>query len=195
MSAAVRTAVLVDVDGVILQHPGSGTVPAWPDDMQREATVEVQDGPLLIRGRALWSTGVIDGLRRIEATPGVTMLWCTTWKERAREVLAPLIGIGADWPALDEIQRNPSGRWFNWWKATRAWEALGDFDRVVWMDDDIAAWSNVLTMQGRDGEWQWACEDRLWWVCPDTGIGLTPDDLLETQRFIAGRDPFGDGDD
>ena len=130
-----------------------------------------------------WSTCVVDGLRLIEQTPGVEMVWCTTWKHRAPTLLSPVIGLGAEWEYKDELITD-APRWFDWWKATRAFEALVDADRVVWIDDDIASWISMLKQFGRDDEWDWTLDEHICCISPRTSHALTPDDLDVIERFL-----------
>lgn len=177
------TLVLVDVDGVINAIQG-GDMEHWPADSWLSRTVHFPGTGLT--GTLTWSKAVIDGLRIVEQTPGVQMRWCTTWEGSAPEVLSPLVGIGANWP-FEAMPAVPDG-FTDWWKARAAQKALQDYDRVVWIDDDIAPWSNMLTLAGREEEWHWALSDRMWWVCPDTRLGLEPEHFEEIRRFMNGEE-------
>lgn len=185
----IRTAVLVDVDGVINAIPrgttaAGGLAECWPADTWRRANVwleDRQDG-----GDIHWSTGVIDGIRRIEHLQDVEMMWCTTWEHTAAKVLAPLVGIGERWPCLVPAEKSEQNHAsFDWWKATRAWEALQQHDQVVWIDDDIDAWVSTMEMLGRTDESKWLQGERILTVCPRTEQGLSPHDLDVIERFLA----------
>jgi len=177
-----RTVVLVDVDGVINAMPdGAGDLDHWPSDSWNRDFVYM---PVFAEALLItWSTAVIDGLRLIEQIPGVEMVWCTTWKHRAPKLLAPIIGLGAQWEYKDGLITH-APRWFDWWKATRALEALGEAERVVWIDDDIAAWTNTLTSLGRDDEWDWTLDERICCISPQTRHGLNPEDLDVIEGFL-----------
>ncbi|WP_062465484.1 hypothetical protein [Demequina maris] len=118
------------------------------------------------------------------------MRWCTTWGRRAPAVLGPAIGLGADWPALDD-----AGGAFavspGWWKAERAREALEDFAAVVWIDDFIDGWREARDEFDEPGP-RWWETDRLLMISPDSARGLEPAHLDAVERFVAAHVPPGD---
>ena len=173
--------VFVDVDGVINAMPDKADdLDHWPSDSWRRDFIYM---PAFAEALLItWSTAAIDGLRLLEQTPGVEMVWCTTWKHRAPELLAPIIGLGAQWEYKDELITN-APRWFDWWKATRVYEAVQERGRAVWIDDDIDAWTRMLRMGGRLDELDWL-DDRVLTVCPDTSTGLTAHELTTIEEFL-----------
>ncbi|WP_062312753.1 HAD domain-containing protein [Demequina rhizosphaerae] len=169
-------AVLLDVDGVVSPFPSTPANRAhWPADSWRcflfGGVYEVE-----------WSSALVDRLRAIAATPGVAMRWCTTWQDRAPEVLGREIGLGTDWPWLED-----SGGAFavspGWWKAQRAREALEEFGAVVWVDDFIQGWLEAREELDEPGPRWWDTE-RLLMISPDSERGLEPAHLDATDRFI-----------
>jgi hypothetical protein len=174
--------VFVDFDGVINACPdGPSDLAHWPEDTWRKEHVWVAQDHIAYPIN--WSTCVIDRLRGIESRDDVEMIWSTTWTTRARSTLAPLIGIGHDWKVVTEFV--PDGdRRLDWWKATHTYQALQLHDRVVWIDDDIDAWTSTLTSLGRNDEWKWTLDERLCCICPQTRHGLKPEDLDAIERFL-----------
>lgn len=169
-------AVLVDVDGVVSPYPSDSSDRAhWPARSWHEALLA---GTLTLE----WSGLLIDRLRAVAERPGVEMLWCTTWQHRAPRILGPAIGLGEDWPWLDDA----TGEWaltFHWWKAERARDALAAHDRVVWMDDFVDAWrdeaARVTTTEPR-----WWEDERLLALSPDPLRGLEPGHLDQVEAFL-----------
>ncbi|WP_062297021.1 hypothetical protein [Demequina maris] len=170
-------AVLLDVDGAVSPFASTASDRAqWPADSWRSF---VLDGIYVIE----WSAALVDRLRAIAETPGVAMRWCTTWGRRAPAVLGPAIGLGADWPALDD-----AGGAFavspGWWKAQRAREALEDFAAVVWIDDFIDGWQEARDEFDEPGP-RWWETDRLLMISPDSARGLEPRHLDTVDLLIA----------
>ena len=174
--------ILVDVDGVINAMPDEADdLDHWPCDSWHRDFIYM---PAFAEALSVtWSTAVIDGLRLIEQIPGVEMVWCTTWKGRAPELLAPIIGLGAQWEYKDELITD-TPRWFDGWKATRVYEAVQEYGRAVWIDDDIEAWTSMLRIRGRLDEWEWMLDERVCCICPQTRHGLSPADLDVIERFL-----------
>jgi len=179
---ASTTAVFVDVDGVINAMPDKADdLDHWPYDSWHRDFIYI---PVFAEALLItWSTAVIDGLRLIEQVPGVEMVWCTTWKHRAPKLLSPIIGLGAQWEYKDDLITS-APRWFDWWKATRVYEAVQEHGRAVWIDDDIDAWTSTLTSLGRNDEWEWMLDERMCCICPQTSHGLKPGDLDVIERFL-----------
>lgn len=174
--------VFVDVDGVINAGLDSDCDrDHWPADTWR--TEHVWNADHHTAYSIVWSTCVIDRLRAIEARGDVEMIWSTTWETRARSALAPLIGIGHHWKVITEFVP-VDARVLDWWKATHVHLALHAHDRVVWIDDDINAWTSTLTSLGRNDEWEWTLDERLCCICPQTRHGLSPADLDLIERFL-----------
>lgn len=176
--------IFVDVDGVINAMPDNADgLDHWPHDSWQRDFIYM---PALAEALPItWSTAVIDGLRLIERTPGVEMVWCTTWLEKATDLLSPVIGIGQTWPVAHPV--GVTGEvWFAWWKATRVYEAVQEHGRAVWIDDDIDAWTSMLRIGGRSDELDWI-DERVLTVCPASRHGLTGGDLTKIEGFLTCR--------
>ncbi len=173
--------VFVDVDGVINALPDSpADLAHWPADTWRKDFIYM---PSLAMALSInWSTAVIDRLRAVEAMPQSVMMWSTTWLEKAPELLAPVVGMGHEWPVAHPVGVQ-TDRWFAWWKATRVYEAVQEHGRAVWIDDDIDAWMSTLRIGGRTDELDWI-DERVLIVCPASRQGLTDDDLTKIEEFL-----------
>jgi hypothetical protein len=178
--SAPLTVVFVDVDGVINVDQPTW----WPQETWRTGHVYFQQ-----RGVALtvqWSTGVIDGLREIEALPGVEMRWLTTWRQQARYGLAPVIGVGDDWQVEDmlewgELQLRPHLRW---WKGDPVRGAVWAGARTVWIDDEISRWLDTAKQAGSDHEYEWMDPTLLLAVSPPARTGIEQDHIDAIKHFI-----------
>ncbi|MGC4174011.1 HAD domain-containing protein [Demequina sp.] len=182
-SAPKPVRVLLDIDGVLnVEAPGRGTLPyEWSAASWRRRGVRV-DG-FMSALPIVWSREAIRALRRIEALPGVEMMWCTTWRTQASDLFGPLVGIGEDWPFADQAgNREPHRR--GWWKAVAAREALAAGYRVVWIDDEIAAHRSVRGQSAPENRLEWMHTDSLFMVCPISGSGLLPEHVEAILTWI-----------
>ena len=174
-------AILVDVDGVLSPFPGPDSCrDHWPASDWKHDDV---GGTLGIE----WSSGVIERLRTLTDLPGVTAWWCTTWRSHAPRVLAPMIGLGADWDVCDvEGGAFAEG---GWWKSCCARDAVGMYDAVVWIDDMLDAWQAEMALSGGDGPEEWP-GGRLLMVSPASDLGLEAHHLDQIEAFV--RDALAD---
>ena len=182
----MSTIVFVDIDGVINAIPNSGDdlTRIWPKETWRREGVYMREFgvPVMIN----WSTEVVDRLRALEQRDDTEMWWCTTWRENASDLLSPLIGgLGYRWPYVDRQPGKPAGQ-HNWWKADHVFDTIqsGRYDKVLWIDDDIAAHANILTMQGRGEDWRTMIKDGVLALSPSTTTGLTPKDFGLIEDFL-----------
>ncbi|MDN4478639.1 hypothetical protein QQX10_10605 [Demequina sp. SYSU T00039] len=181
-TAPVPALVLVDVDGVIRALGDTvADLEHWPAESWQRNRVAIRWAGFTVT--VTHSTAVIDRLRRIEAMPHTAMTWCTSWRNDAAASLAPVIGLGEDWPIVghdlpEELQ------WTGWWKAARVYEATRTHKRVVWVDDDAARW--VEKMRAAElGEWLNWLDERVLIISPDRRRGLTSEHLDAIENFLA----------
>ncbi|WP_062203211.1 HAD domain-containing protein [Demequina salsinemoris] len=169
--------LLLDVDGVIspMAPPGSHGG-SWPEASWEIAPVGGMLG-------TEYSTEMIGQLRRIASLPGVDGAWCTTWGPMAPKRLAPVIGLGRRWPALEPGPHESHFCGPGWWKAARAREEVARHDAVVWVDDLIDPWREALDDAGLAGPESWP-GGRLLAVSPAPDEGLSPQDLAEIGAFV-----------
>jgi hypothetical protein len=175
--------VFVDIDGVINALPDKGKgYETWEADTWRTGSVYMEEFHEEVA--LSWSTEVVERLLAIEAMPGTEMVWCTTWEHRAAEQFAPVVGLGADWRHVGPRRLMKDGR-YDWWKANRVWEAREQYDRVLWMDDDIASWTNILTMHGwDDSDWLWIADERTCGITPQSRRGLDLEDFENINDWL-----------
>jgi len=177
----VTIPVFVDVDGVINALPNSPQdLGHWPADTWREDKIYMPSLDMTVK--VTWSIAVIERLRKIEALPQSSMIWSTTWLEKAPELLAPVVGLGHGWP-IAHLASATGDRWFDWWKATRVYEAVEEHGRAIWIDDDIDAWTSMLRIGDRLDELDWI-DDRVLTVCPARSRGLTKHELTTIEEFL-----------
>ncbi|WP_084130663.1 hypothetical protein [Demequina sp. NBRC 110055] len=184
MTRSAGAEVFVDIDGVINAQPdGPDDLEHWPADTWRSRYVDF--GAPMGAGTLTWNLAAVDALRVMGAMPGVQMRWCTTWGDHAVDLLAPIVGLGHDWPVAPWVVKNTPTS-FSWWKAqnvNRAVAARGV--RAVWIDDDIDTWRREVALQQRDHELGWLHESVLA-VCPDRRRGITSDHIQHIEQFLEG---------
>jgi len=175
-----RTTVLVDIDGVV----NARALTHWPEETWRSRTIY----PTSLNDvwRVTWSAAAVNGLREIADMPGVDIGWLTTWTWRARADFAPAIGLGGDWPTshredAEAVAVEPD---LDWWKADIARDALTSADRVVWIDDHISLWMDMLRDTGPHDRLDWMDPARLLAVRPDARRGMDRRHLIDIRRFI-----------
>ncbi len=179
-----KTLILVDVDGVI-RHGGDISLMAkvWGQETLLTETIVIYDTKEIVR--VDWSNGVIMALREFEAIPGVTMMWCTSWQQYAPELLGHALGIGTDWDYVRRPDEPDDLIRLTWWKETAARRLAPQFERMVWIDDEIDDWETALAREGR--HWEWIDDKYTLTVCPDSETGLTPADIDQIRQFLAWR--------
>jgi hypothetical protein len=180
MVTSLPTIVFVDVDGVI-----NADIPLWPTDTHRRADVFIRS--IRQAQRIDYSTDVVDGLRAIEAMPGVEMKWLTTWQYAAADDLAPVIGVGSGWPVMVEPMTTDGlgNPYLDWWKADVVRDSARAGQRVVWIDDDIVAWQRLARIFGKPERLEWITPESVFTVCPSSMHGLEPRHFADIAEFIA----------
>lgn len=164
--------IYMDFDGVINALSGRGPKPntGWSNwDLAKVAGFPI-----------LWSPTLIHFLLEIEARPGVTIKWLTTWCEDAPKELSPHIGIGANWPVLGTLYdtEHRGGLETHWWKLEYLLRDVEETkpDKIVWLDDDIVydRWADVYTKETAN----------LLAISPNSSHGLTVKHIKDINTFI-----------
>lgn len=177
MTEKVR--IYIDVDGVI--NAFSNAQP-WG---------KVKPSKTVAYGyRITYHQGLIDALKDIDnSNDHVEFVWLTTWQNLARTDLAPAVGLGGNWRAIQSEKCRPTGYGGYvpqeyWWKLESIIEDLNEnpVDRFVWIDDEL---------QMRQGALDWfdlhhAEKATGLLVSPFDRTGLTPDDVCGIIDYING---------
>ena len=119
--------LLVDVDGVLNVFGFSWEGYEEPDS-ELEKVFEAMGWTIR------FPTGTAQRMARL--SEAFDCVWATTWEERANDLIAPHLGVGADWPVIKfkGWARHPT------WKLpdVRKWcEDNARGRRVAWLDDDL----------------------------------------------------------
>lgn len=171
VQAVAKTIVYIDFDGVInaINHMPPIGQSGWYGEWSRENVNGYQ---------LIWSHDFVEELRKLSARPDVTIKWLTTWTHDAVTMLAPAIGVGADWEVLGSDE-SAFDDFTSWWKLEElvADVTLHKPDRFVWIDDDIPFEKNVHpSLQHLPGE--------HYILPPKTSIGCTRDEFGYILNFI-----------
>lgn len=161
---------LIDFDGCVnILHPS----PAVGNVIAELDGYTLQGNPV-----------VLAGLEHVVRESVLAPIWASTWGARAPEA-GRLLGVGADWPALEFDYPNqdlPSpSPWFETlegvaeWKFPLVHEVIGE-EPVIWIDDDL---SPKLEKWGR----RRARRTPTMLIRPNPRIGLTMWHLREMVTF------------
>lgn len=128
-----HTTVYLDFDGVInaINHMPPTAKTEWRGEWTRTRI----DGYSI-----MWSHELIEFFRDLGARDDVTIKWLTTWTTDAPKLLAPELGIGADWPVVGaETPESRFEDFANWWKLEALQNDIAESPpgKVVWVDDDF----------------------------------------------------------
>jgi hypothetical protein len=138
VGSAVRPLLLLDVDGVLnafgafAPTRGAGGL-SLPDHLVLR----------VVNGYELALNPVhVDWLRTLESD--FDIVWTTMWTHRAPSDLAPVLGIGADWPYVDFARYHDEALLDRWGAGVGHYKfpgvlALGGNKPLVWVDDDLHA--------------------------------------------------------
>ncbi len=182
-----RALILVDIDGVVNARGfEDGGERVWPEDTWREKYV-VENS---LGYRVDFSTAAIEALRALESMPGVTMRWCTTWQALAPRKFARKVGIGDRWQFVKDFNtgRRPDEVVHHWWKAERVRLLLasGEFDRIVWLDDEALGWRAEHQSAANAAErFAWMDDLRLLVLSPHEDLGLEPHHFDTVKEFLS----------
>lgn len=179
--------IYLDVDGVInsfsKKPPKNDT--GWKGEWLRGDAVVPNDYPTggWSMGSSsqtfsiFWSVELIDSLNKISEMDDVNIIWLTTWKEHAKTVLSPLVGInGQEWVHLDAGDVYDTK---DWWKLTAIREHVRETnpDRIIWLDDDLG-----FDYQAR--LWVNSLKNRILPITPNSNLGLTKKHISDILDFI-----------
>lgn len=156
--------LLLDVDGVIN---------AWPTPPAVEGHLHIE-----VDGWPIWyNTAIIQRLN--DLADRVEMRWLTTWREKAREHLAPAVGL-PDFDVVPHDIKTPDRQrgLATWWKHDALDDLLtGNDRRAIWCDDDLDKYIRKCARSHYD-------RDRLLMITPHTTPGLTHEHLDRIEAFI-----------
>jgi len=82
-----------------------------------------------------WSSELIDRITALVATGKADFTWLTTWRQRAPELLAPLIGIDPTWKHADWQERRSDYAQWGKTEPISEWLGSGATEPFVWIDD------------------------------------------------------------
>lgn len=153
----IRPYLLIDVDGVL--NPLGSTPRADEFARHRLMGFEVW----LSRTHGEWIN---------ELSTWFELVWATTWEHRARELIAPRIGLPDDMDVIEFRHGDPTGTW-----------KLDDVDRYVgdrpmaWIDDDL--WEDAF-------EWAERRPAETLLLRIDPRAGLSAEDVKRLEVFGRG---------
>lgn len=126
----------------------------------------------------LWSAELIEEIKVLDSREDVANIWLTTWEHLAPKSLAPVIGVGHDWPVLaatDELAHQDIN---NWWKFALIQEHIAETnpDKIIWLDDDLQYVRDAV-------EWS-TSQNNLLAISPNPNFGLRKKDISAIMDFI-----------
>lgn len=168
--------LLIDIDGVLIPFPApDGDTPI---DHIRHHVVPV--GRPSTRPVPVWLNPAHGPmLTALSTTSGLTAQWCTSWRDDASRLIAPLLGLPA-WPHLNLPRpqittSHPNGYL---WKRDFV-DAWLDDTPTAWIDDDFTAldhtWAAHRTARGLP----------TLLIQPDPHVGLLPKHLTTVERWAS----------
>ena len=169
---------LLDVDGVLNAVNVLAALDGveWADYTQGSATD-------IHTYNIVWSPSLVQRICRLHDDELVEVRWLTTWCDRAKSEIAPLLKL----PNLEVIDRPHQGQ--GWWKLPLAQQVAGAEPgrAIIWTDDDLgsdrSAMQWIETEHGKTGR-------RILAVTPTwkTGISRPQMDAIEAfARQVTGR--------
>lgn len=172
--------LLVDVDGVLNAVVGSPF--GIRDDQASSGLFEAEfvacNFPIRVPAGTRERIGTLQRM--------FDCVWATTWEDRARSDLAPVLGFGADWPVIRFTDDLPySGTW-KLPAVQRFAELPENCSRsLAWIDDDLAPdaleWAARRSRSG----------PRTLMVRPDADVGFTSRHFDRLLAFHADCQPLG----
>jgi hypothetical protein len=189
-------ALILDVDGVV--SPVGGRT-AWGDD----AVAGELFGPVLV------SPTLCQRLDQLGQRPGVYAAWLTSWSAPMRAAMHPF--PGRTWPQIptppDNLANKPGLAWWKW-DALAHWLYDRPIRRLAWCDDHLTdAHPTGRPPEPRHGlrpavphrrsDREPVCPAEITanlsvrginalLVAPRTDVGLTPAQVEQLERFLAG---------
>lgn len=184
-----KIVIYLDVDGVLNSLSGRP-----PKSMTKWVGEWSQEQVQTIGGRfwtILWSNELIDNINKLALQPNVTIKWLTTWEDSASVFLSPALGIteGHNWEVLKDSKESLSPvteGWTqetskSWWKLDLIREDVenGDYDAVVWIDDDLKHSREAMS-------WIRSVEESIGFlpVSPFSTLGVTKREFDDIMEFV-----------
>lgn len=162
--------MLLDVDGVLNAFQGGG----WGPLRRSKVGFPIR-----------WAPPLIQRLRDLHHDGTVEIRWSTTW-----------CGFPAQLAQLEELFRfhceraftdRPMSKTWGDLKVEAALQVLGEYRRLIWADDQEAEAGRRLFPRIAAAE----REGRALLVCPDSVLGLQPEQLDQIEEFAGVRDGWG----
>lgn len=166
--------LLLYVDGVINAldpvYPTASASDHWPSAYR---TTQV------LTWTITYAPDLITALRARHESGQVRVEFLTTWEDRARDNLAPALGLPR-WPVFgrDPQPDEPFSLTRTWWKydCVRNYLHAHPDQPIIWLDDHLAYYDSVL---------RWANTLPHMLAIPvNPGYGLLPSDLARIDAFI-----------
>lgn len=131
---ARHVTLFLDVDGVLNSYPVTGF------RFLRERRKKVRAWNFELHYRP----SIVRALDRLCSKRLVDIVWLSTWSHRCRTEIEPGLGFRRSYPIIpmpDDSYNRFASDPQTWWKAiaVEQWMADHPDDRVVWIDDDLAA--------------------------------------------------------
>lgn len=154
---------LLDVDGVVnALHP---ELHPWPDMTCFTA-----------RGFSIrFSPTLLGRVAELHRTGRVDVRWLTTWWDTANVHLAETFGLPQLLVANTAQEFHARQQWWKLPVAQRVAEQTGR--RLVWTDDDLDHVPDA-------GLWARSRQPEVLLVCPDSYLGLTPEELARIEAWL-----------
>ncbi len=175
----------LDVDGVLNVFLRGAIKEPFGDYRSINARPTVHDHEYEIT----FSPTVIKTLLDLHESGALEIVWLTTWGRGANGELSERIGLPGNFRVAGERPANAafvpletnsvSNEQDSWWKFTYIKRLAHEHPsrRIIWIDDDLSF--------DRDSvEWVNAQGNRVLGICPDTNLGLTPEDLEFIREFV-----------
>ena len=159
---------LLDIDGVINAYAYRQETPgAWP-------TYDFQ----MVDGFPIWmSPDIVAFIIRMHESGLVDIRWCTTWCDKANELMSPAFGL-PEFP-VGGRPYYPSDRS---WKGHAALEVVSKEKRdLIWTDDDAIT---------REVRWHLERDDidqEMLLIAPKPTVGLTLEDCQTIEAFLSNK--------
>lgn len=168
--------LLIDIDGVLAPFPGPDS-PAPPGHVHHHV---VPGGRLSTEPVPVWLHAAHGPLlRALVKTSGISPLWCTSWRQDASRLIAPLIGL-PPWPHLNlphpQITTSHPNAYL--WKRDFV-DAWLDDTPTAWIDDDFTALDHAWAARRTAGG------QHTLLIQPDPHVGLLPKHLTAVERWAA----------
>lgn len=169
----VRVRILLDVDGVLNAVTKYPDFDIWPD----------WDRAKCMGYTIRYSREMGARLGALAATPGVELVWLTTWEHEANVWIGPLF----DWPQHRVIDRRDLRQergitvaTAGWWKYDEARELFeNDGIPFVWIDDDLGD-----SHDEGAADWVRSLNGQALGIRPHGERGITPRLMGEIEAFV-----------